>query len=96
MKIKNVFDVLVNDSKLSDFYIDTAQKIVGPELVERNEAPVMGSEDFADMLKHTKGAYCRIGHSETQPLHNPNYVFDTKILPIGASILATLIEDRLP
>ncbi len=96
VKIKKIFDVLVNDSKLSDLYMDSAQKIVGAELVERNEPPVMGSEDFADMLKHTKGAYCRIGHSKTQPLHNPNYVFDTKILPIGASILATLIEDRLP
>ncbi len=96
VKIKKVFDVLVNDNKLSDFYMDSAEKIVGAELVERNEPPVMGSEDFADMLKHTKGAYCRIGHSETQPLHNPSYVFDAKILPIGASILATLIEDRLP
>jgi metal-dependent amidase/aminoacylase/carboxypeptidase family protein len=70
--------------------MDAAEKIVG------NATPATGSEDFADMLKHVKGAYCRIGHSGTEPLHSPKFVFDTNIIPIGASILATLVENQLP
>ena len=95
LKIRKVFDVLVNDFELSDSYMDAAEKIVGSAFVTRNESPATGSEDFADMLKHTKGAYCRIGHSGTEPLHSPNFIFDTNIIPVGASILAKIIEERL-
>ena len=35
-----------------------------------------------------------IGHSGTEPLHSPNFIFDTKIIPVGASILAKIIEER--
>ncbi len=95
LDLRNVFDVLNNDDKLSEYYMDAAEKIVGSENVVRESAPATGSEDFADMLKHVKGAYCRIGHSGTEPLHSPKFVFDTKIIPVGASILAKLVEDRL-
>lgn len=94
--LRNVFDVLNNDSVLSEKYMDAAEKIVGEKNVLRDTTPATGSEDFADMLKHVRGAYCRIGHAGTEPLHSPKFVFDTKILPIGASILAKLVEDRLP
>jgi hippurate hydrolase len=30
------------------------------------------------------------------PLHNPGFVLDDKILPVGASMFARLIETRLP
>ena len=94
--LRNTFDVLYNDSKLSEQYMDAAEKVVGKDNIIRNATPATGSEDFADMLKHVKGAYCRIGHSGTEPLHSPKFVFDTNIIPIGASILATLVENQLP
>ena len=94
--LRNTFDVLFNDSKLCEQYMDAAEKIVGKDNIIRNATPATGSEDFADMLKHVKGAYCRIGHSGTEPLHSPKFVFDTNIIPVGASILATLVENQLP
>ena len=94
--LRNTFDVLFNDSKLCEQYMDAAEKIVGKDNIIRNATPATGSEDFADMLKHVKGAYCRIGHSGTEPLHSPKFVFDTNIIPIGASILETLLENQLP
>ena len=30
------------------------------------------------------------------PVHNPGYVLDDKILPIGASMFARIIETRMP
>jgi hippurate hydrolase len=30
------------------------------------------------------------------PVHNPGYFLDDKILPIGASMFARIIETRLP
>ena len=54
----------------------------------------MGSEDFADMLHKVPGAYVWVGTAETAALHNPNYRFDDDILPIGAALLARLVEKR--
>ena len=59
-------------------------------------APDTASEDFADMLKVVPGAYCRVGHSGTMPLHNPQFILGQEILPVGASIMARLVEKRLP
>ena len=58
--------------------------------------PKMGSEDFADMMQAVPGAYFWIGHDGSVPVHNPGYVLDDKILPIGASMFARIIETRLP
>ena len=42
------------------------------------------------------GAYFWVGHDGSVPVHNPGYVLDDKILPIGASMFARIIETRLP
>jgi hippurate hydrolase len=94
--LRNVFDVLVNDADLSDAYLDAAADIVGSENTFEIQEPLMGSEDFADMLKAVPGAYCVVGHSATVPLHNPSFTLDPAILPIGASIMARMLEKRLP
>ena len=63
---------------------------------ELNSGLMAPPEDFADMLKHVKGAYCRIGHKGTQPLHSPKFILDPEIIPVGASVLARLVEKQLP
>ncbi len=96
LELRNVFDVLINDDALSDAYMDAAAEIVGSDNIIANSAPATGSEDFADMLKVVPGAYCIVGHGETVPLHNPAFKLDPEILPIGASVMARMVEKRLP
>jgi hippurate hydrolase len=55
----------------------------------------MGSEDFADMLHKVPGVYCTVGHAGSVPVHNPGFVLDDGILPVGASLLARIVERRL-
>ncbi|MFZ8875717.1 MAG: M20/M25/M40 family metallo-hydrolase, partial [Paracoccaceae bacterium] len=93
---RNIFDVLHNDSELSDAYLEAAADIVGAENVSSDAAPATGSEDFADMLKIVPGSYCRLGHTGTIGLHNPSFVLGQEILPVGASIMARIVERRLP
>lgn len=93
--MRNVFDVLVNDDSASDLALQAARDIVGDALVHDNGQPATGSEDFADMLQIVPGSYFRIGHGGTTGLHNPAFVLDPDILPIGASIFARIIERRL-
>ena len=87
--------MLVNDSSLSDAYIEAAADIVGKDNISNTDKPATGSEDFADMLKVVPGAYCRVGHAGTTGLHNPSFFLDPEILPIGASIMARIAERRL-
>ncbi|MCR9126997.1 MAG: M20 family metallopeptidase [Rhodobacteraceae bacterium] len=94
--LRNIFDVLVNDDTLSDAYMEAATDIVGAENISGNDEPATGSEDFADMLKVVPGAYCRVGHSGTTGLHNPSFFLDPEILPVGASIMARIVERRSP
>lgn len=96
LDLRNVFDVLINDAVLSDAYLEAAAEIVGAENVTDQIDPATGSEDFADMLKAVPGAYCIVGHAGTLPLHNPGFALDPDILPIGASVMARMLEKRLP
>lgn len=93
---RNIFDVLRNDADLSDEYLAAAADIVGPGNVAEIDTPLMGSEDFADMLKIVPGAYVMVGHSGNVALHNPAFVLGKEILPVGASIMARIVERRLP
>ena len=42
------------------------------------------------------GAYFWLGHDGDVPLHNPGFILDDKILPVGASLFSRIIEKRLP
>ena len=93
--LRNIFDVLQNDERLSDAYLEAAADIVGAENVSDIDQPATGSEDFADMLKVVPGSYVKLGHTGTMGLHNPGFFLDPAILPVGASIIARIAERRL-
>ena len=94
--IRDIFTVLVNSEEQSKVVEDVARTVVDPAKVFTRSTPKMGSEDFADMLHAIPGAYFWVGHEGSVPVHNPGYVLDDKILPIGASMFARIIETRLP
>ncbi len=94
--IRDTFGVLVNQEEQSRVVEEVARTVVDPAKVFTKSQPRMGSEDFADMLRAVPGAYFWVGHDGSVPVHNPGYVLDDKILPIGASMFARIIETRLP
>jgi amidohydrolase len=94
--IRDGFSVLVNQEEQSKAIENVARTIVGDDNVFTDVKPLMGSEDFADMLHAVPGAYFWVGHDGDVPVHNPGYVLDDKILPIGASMFARIIETRMP
>jgi hippurate hydrolase len=94
VEIRDIFSVLHNSPEQIAAAEEAAIEIVGKPNVETGAEPKMGSEDFADMLHKVPGAYVWVGTAETAALHNPNYRFDDDILPIGAALLARLVEKR--
>jgi hippurate hydrolase len=93
--IRDIFDVLVNHGPQAEAAAKVAAEIVGADNVLTEVKPIMGSEDFADMLRAVPGAYCWVGHAGSVPVHNPSFILDDGILPVGASLLARLVETRL-
>jgi hippurate hydrolase len=94
--IRDTFGVLVNGEEYSKVVAEVARTVVDPTKVFTRSRPKMGSEDFADMLNVVPGAYFWLGHDGSVPVHNPGYVLDDKILPVGASMFARIVETRLP
>ena len=94
--IRDIFSVLVNSEEQSRIVADVARTVVGADNVLTRSTLKMGSEDFADMLHAVPGAYFWLGHEGSVPVHNPGYYLDDRILPIGASMFARIIETRLP
>jgi amidohydrolase len=88
------FRVLRNSEEQSLAAISVAQGIVGAELAGVVDVPLTGSEDFSDMLDAVPGAYLLLSQGPGPSLHNPHYVFNDDILPIGASLLARIAEVR--
>ncbi|MBV9753982.1 MAG: amidohydrolase [Hyphomicrobiales bacterium] len=94
--IRDIFTVLENHEEQSRAVAKVANEIVGAENVSMTPQPKMGSEDFADMLRAVPGAYFWLGHEGSVPVHNPGFILDDAILPVGASLFARIIETRLP
>ncbi|MGF1551356.1 MAG: M20 aminoacylase family protein [Paracoccaceae bacterium] len=93
--IRDVFTVLENAEAEAAHLAEAARDVVGEAGVLTEPRPVTGSEDFADMLRAVPGAYCWVGHGGGVALHNPGFVLDDRILPVGASLLARVVERRL-
>ena len=93
LDMRNVFDVLENDPALSEAMIEQARALVGEKAALKTDL-VMGSEDFADMLQVVPGAYCTVGHAGNIPVHNPGFVLDDDMLPLGAALMARMVQAR--
>lgn len=76
-----------------------AAKIVGAAHVIRERPPGMGGEDFSYMAQKVPGCFVRVGQAEAGrdnvPVHNAKYDFNDAILPLGASLWSTLVEQEL-
>lgn len=91
--IRGVFSPLRNDPQSVDYLIEAARDVVGEQAAADAEV-IMGSEDMADFLAVVPGAFFNLGHGSGVPVHNPHFTFDDRILPVGASIFARLVERR--
>jgi hippurate hydrolase len=86
----------INDPEAAGFAVSVAEEIVGPDAVEGDGVKEMGAEDFAFFLEKVPGAYLFLGNGETAMVHHPEYDFDDRAAPVGASFLARAVERALP
>ena len=94
VEIRDIFSVLNNHDEQTAAMGAAAAELFGPDSVVWQDQPRLGSEDFADMLQAVPGAYVWLGQAPGPGLHNPAYQFDDAILPLGAALLARIVETR--
>lgn len=95
IRYQHGYPVTVNDVEATDYAQIIAEKLVGHEQVVADAPPLTPSEDFSVMLEKVPGCYVIMGNGNSAGLHSPNYNFNDEIIPVGASLWGSLVEDYL-
>jgi hippurate hydrolase len=98
---QRLYPATINTAPEARFAADVAESLVGAANVVRDLAPSMGAEDFSFMLRVKPGAYMRLGQGADNglnscQLHNSRYDFNDAVLPLGAALHASLVEQGMP
>lgn len=99
------YSPVINTPECVDRVQDAVRELFGEEGLHEQE-PVMPSEDFADYLETTPGAFFFVGSGDGSHrlegrgdgpclLHNSSYDFNDACLPIAASVFARVTENYL-
>jgi amidohydrolase len=93
--------VTVNDRALTARMTPSLRRVAGADL-RTDQAPIMGSEDFAHFAQKTPGLYIGLGAlpagadvDKAAPNHSPRFLADDKALLTGVRALASLAVDYL-
>jgi hippurate hydrolase len=92
------YEPTINHKAETDFVRDVARRVVGRDNVFDLARPMMGSEDFAFMLKECPGSYFLLGTGRTDndpPLHHPRFDFNDDALPVGVGMWVDIAETYL-
>ncbi len=87
---RKICDVAINDQHAVRFAREIGREILGEEHIKETVTPAMIGYDIANFLREVPGAIIHFGNGDSAPLLSPNYDFDDKVLPIGASFFAQL------
>jgi len=98
VRFERLYPATINHPAQAEFAAGVARALVGHDRVITDLEPSMGAEDFAFMLQARPGAYLRIGQRSSGGafLHSSRYDFNDEVLPFGAALHASLVEQLLP
>jgi len=82
---------LINDPGMVDFVLDVVKETLGGQAI-KEQAPVMGGEDFAYFLQKVPGAFYFFGMGDGMefPHHHPEFDMDENALPTATHLLTAL------
>jgi len=88
-----------NDPELNEEFIESIRELDG-KLVTQKALHVMGSEDFSFFTNRIPAVYMAFGagvedQTRWRAQHNPEIVFNEKVLPVGAAAYVKIATDYL-
>ncbi|MBW3555043.1 MAG: amidohydrolase [Gemmatimonadetes bacterium] len=90
LELRDGYPPTLNDPGMARLAMDAARELLGPDGVWEAQ-PMMGTEDFAVLLREAPGALLWLGAAPAdrpRELHRPDMDIDEDVLPIGAAVLA--------
>ncbi len=90
------YPATINDPACAAIVRDVAPDVAGVNVVEAD--PSMAAEDFSFMLREKRGCYFWLGakKSGSNPgLHSAYFDFNDALLPIGANMWVSLVQNQL-
>ena len=99
LKYDRIYPATINTPREANFVADVATAMIGKDNVIRDLTPSMGAEDFSFMLQGRAGAYFRVGQGGADKgcfLHSSGYDFNDEIIPVGAGLMASIVERSMP
>ncbi|WP_416797628.1 M20 aminoacylase family protein [Ciceribacter azotifigens] len=86
----------INHTTETEIALDAMRAVAGADKVRDDLKPVMGSEDFAFILRQVPGAYVLLGNGNSAALHNPGYNFADDAIGYGVAYWSELAARVLP
>lgn len=91
---------LINSKSFTEFFVESAKKVISEEDIFDMKDPVMGGEDMAYFLEKAAGTYFFLSNpkevdGEIYAHHNSKFDVDESILHIGSSLFVQTVVDFL-
>jgi amidohydrolase len=95
------FEPTVNDAARTAEVVAAATAVVGPEHVDGDCLPVMGSEDFGVFARAVPSCFAFLGNGAAPgkggtPLHSRDYDLNDDVLETGVRFYVELVRSVLP
>ena len=94
--------VLMNNPNAVDNVRKVARELVGDAGYTEMDKPIAGGEDYASIVAEVPGAFVFLGacppdvdHTTAPTNHSAKAMFDDSVLPLGATLLASLAFEHL-
>ena len=96
LKFEKGYPPTINDDDISEVIRRCAAEVVDPEKV-LEPARTMGGEDMSFFLQQAKGCFyvLGVGRDGYAPVHNPKFMFNEDILPLGVETHCRVALDLL-
>ena len=93
------YPVVMNHERETGYVIKAAEKVLGKEMVDSEDLPVMGAEDFSLYLQKVPGSFFFVGAvSEKHPPvvhHASNFNANDESLPCSVKVMMAIAQERL-
>ncbi|MBW2583843.1 MAG: amidohydrolase [Deltaproteobacteria bacterium] len=96
LKFSKGYPPTINDDSMCEVVRRCAAKVVGQEKVVE-PAQTMGGEDMSYFLQRAKGCFFALGAGREgyAPVHNPQFMFNEDVLPLGVETHCRVALDLL-
>ncbi|MGH9316814.1 MAG: M20/M25/M40 family metallo-hydrolase [Thermoanaerobaculia bacterium] len=85
----------MNDARMAEIVIETAQRLLGEENVE-TDTRTLGGEDMSVYLTRVPGCFFFVGSAPEgahRPHHSPHFDIDERALAIGTVVLEAVARE---